>query len=103
MRPARSRPSALAACGSGGSSSWRLLHHRLGGNEGGTLLGAYAAFPDYLDPALSHTLEGWTATYDTYIPLLTYAHESGAGRRQGDPRPRDRAPQGVSDGGKTYN
>ena len=48
-----------------------------GGNEGGTLVGAYSAFPDYLDPALSHTIEGWTATYDTYIPLLTYAHANG--------------------------
>ena len=58
----------LASCGSSSSDS--------GGKEGGTLIGTFAGFPDYLDPALSYTQEGWTAMYDTYIPLLTYAHES---------------------------
>lgn len=50
----------LAACGSGSSG---------GGKEGGTLTGIYSSFPDYMDPALSYTQEGWTAMYDTYIPL----------------------------------
>jgi peptide/nickel transport system substrate-binding protein len=48
-----------------------------GGKEGGTLTGSYASFPDYLDPALSYTAEGWTAMYDTYLPLLTYKHADG--------------------------
>jgi peptide/nickel transport system substrate-binding protein len=55
----------LSACG---SSS---------GKEGGTLTASYALFPEYLDPALSYELEGWTAMYDTYLPLLTYAHANG--------------------------
>jgi len=61
----------LASCGSsdsGGSA----------GKEGGTLNGTFAGFPDYLDPALSYTQEGWTAMYNTYIPLLTYKHADGA-------------------------
>ena len=37
----------------------------------------FASFPDYLDPQLSYTQEGWTAMYDTYIPLLTYRHAEG--------------------------
>ena len=61
----------------------RQLRQRRGGKEGGTLNGTYASFPDYLDPALSYTAEGWTAMYDTYIPLLTYAHADGAGGQQG--------------------
>jgi peptide/nickel transport system substrate-binding protein len=69
---------ALAACGGGGGSGGGGGTGGSSGSEGGTLLGAYAAYPDYLDPALSHTGEGWTAMYDTYIPLLTYAHASGA-------------------------
>ncbi|MBS1884180.1 MAG: ABC transporter substrate-binding protein [Actinobacteria bacterium] len=89
---------ALAACGSGGSSSGGSTGS---GKEGGTLLGAYAAFPDYLDPALSHTGEGWTAMYDTYIPLLTYAHASGAAGGQVIPGLAAGMPK-VSDGGKTY-
>ena len=58
----------LSACGGGGSSSsGDSSTTGSAGNDGGTLLGAYASFPDYLDPALSHTLEGWTATYDTRV------------------------------------
>jgi peptide/nickel transport system substrate-binding protein len=92
----------LTACGGGGSSSsGGSSSTGSGGQEGGTLLGAYAAFPDYLDPALSHTLEGWTATYDTYIPLLTYAHESGQAGGKVIPGLATALPK-VSDGGKTY-
>ncbi|HEY2480544.1 MAG TPA: ABC transporter substrate-binding protein [Solirubrobacterales bacterium] len=90
---------ALAACGSGGSSN--SGDATTAGHEGGTLLGAYASFPDYLDPALSHTLEGWTATYDTYVPLLTYAHESGEAGGKVIPGLATELPK-VTDGGKTY-
>jgi peptide/nickel transport system substrate-binding protein len=93
---------ALAACGSSGSSSsGGSSTTGSGGNEGGTLIGAYSAFPDYLDPALSHTLEGWTATYDTYIPLLTYNHASGQAGGKVIPGLATELPK-VSDGGKTY-
>jgi peptide/nickel transport system substrate-binding protein len=79
----------LAACG--GSS----------GKEGGTLTGSYASFPDYLDPALSYTAEGWTAMYDTYIPLLTYAHASGEAGSEVIPGLAKSLPK-ISNGGKTY-
>jgi peptide/nickel transport system substrate-binding protein len=92
----------LSACGGGGgSSTGDSSTAGSGGSEGGTLLGAYASFPDYLDPALSHTLEGWTATYDTYIPLLTYAHESGQAGSKVIPGLAEALPK-VSDDGKTY-
>jgi peptide/nickel transport system substrate-binding protein len=80
----------LAACG--GSSS---------GKEGGTLTGSYASFPDYLDPQLSYTAEGWTAMYDTYIPLLTYKHASGQEGSEVIPGLAKELPK-VTDGGKTY-
>ncbi|MBS1679173.1 MAG: ABC transporter substrate-binding protein [Actinobacteria bacterium] len=92
----------LTACGGGGSSSsGDSSGTGSGGKEGGTLLGAYSSFPDYLDPALSHTLEGWTATYDTYIPLLTYDHASGQAGGKVIPGLATALPK-VSDGGKTY-
>jgi peptide/nickel transport system substrate-binding protein len=96
----------LAACGGGGSSNGGSGDTGPGatgssGKEGGTLLGAYAAFPDYLDPALSHTGEGWTAMYDTYIPLLTYAHANGAAGGKVIPGLAAAMPK-VSDNGKTY-
>ena len=59
------------------------------------------SFPDYLDPALSHTEEGWTALYNTYIPLLTYAHESGKAGSQVVPGLAKALPE-VSKDGKTY-
>ncbi len=95
----------LAACGGGGSATGGSGTEGLigsdSGNEGGTLLGAYAAFPDYLDPALSHTGEGWTAMYDTYIPLLTYAHANGAAGGKVIPGLAAGMPK-VSGDGKTY-
>ncbi len=57
---------SLAACGSGSD-----------GREGGVLRATFGSFPDYLDPALSHSEEGWTAIYNTYVPLLTYNHADG--------------------------
>jgi peptide/nickel transport system substrate-binding protein len=91
----------LSACGGGGGSNSDSSTNGSAGNEGGTLLGAYASFPDYLDPALSHTLEGWTATYDTYIPLLTYDHASGQAGGKVIPGLATALPK-VSDGGRTY-
>jgi peptide/nickel transport system substrate-binding protein len=82
----------LAACGSGSSG---------GGKEGGTLTGIYSSFPDYMDPALSYTQEGWTAMYDTYIPLLTYAHADGAAGGKVIPGLAKSLPK-ISDGRKTY-
>jgi peptide/nickel transport system substrate-binding protein len=80
----------LSACGSGSS-----------GKEGGTLTGTYAEFPEYLDPALSYSSEGWTAIYDTYIPLLTYAHASGSAGSKVIPGLAESLPK-ISNGGKTY-
>jgi peptide/nickel transport system substrate-binding protein len=79
----------LTACG--GSS----------GKEGGTLKGAYTSFPDYMDPQISYTAEGWTAMYNTYIPLLTYAHASGEAGSKVIPGLAEALPT-VTDGGKTY-
>jgi peptide/nickel transport system substrate-binding protein len=59
----------LAACGDSGGGG--------GGKEGGEVAGTVTSFPDYLDPQLSYTLEGWEAINDVYIPLLTYQQGSG--------------------------
>ena len=82
-----------AAAGCGGSAS--------AGREGGTLRATFSSFPDYLDPALSHSEEGWTAIYDTYIPLLTYKHASGKEGSEVIPGLARALPQ-ISADGKTY-
>jgi peptide/nickel transport system substrate-binding protein len=61
----------------------------------------YSAFPDYLDPALSYTQEGWTAMYNTYIPLLTYAHADGLAGGEVIPGLAKSLPK-ITDGRKTY-
>ena len=81
----------LSACGSSSSSS----------KEGGTLTGSYASFPDYLDPQLSYTEEGWTAMYDTYLPLLTYKRVNGVEGSKVVPGLAEGLPK-ISNGGKTY-
>jgi len=80
----------LASCGSS-----------TGGKEGGTLVASYASFPDYLDPALSYTAEGWTAMWNTYLPLLTYAHANGEAGSEVIPGLATDMPK-ISKDGKTY-
>lgn len=83
--------SALGLTACGGSSQ----------KEGGTLTGSYASFPDYLDPGLSYSQEGWAAMYNTYLPLLTYAHTSGTAGSEVVPALAESLPE-ISNGGKTY-
>jgi peptide/nickel transport system substrate-binding protein len=104
----------LAACGGGSSSSSSSSSPSTSeggseggaeaegeGKEGGTLKGAYTSFPDYMDPQISYTAEGWTAMRPVYVPLLTYkaaAEEEGAEIIPGLAKELPK----VTNGGKTY-
>jgi peptide/nickel transport system substrate-binding protein len=66
-----------------------------------TLNVTYATFPDYLDPSLSYSLEGWGAMWETYVPLLTYVHASGAAGTKVIPGLAQALPK-IGDGGRTY-
>lgn len=81
----------LAACGSSSSS----------GKEGGILKITYASFPDYMDPQLSYTAEGWTAMGEVYIPLLTYKGAEGKEGSEVIPGLAKEMPK-ISNGGRTY-
>jgi peptide/nickel transport system substrate-binding protein len=84
----------IAGCG--GSS------HSTGSSSKPTTFHAtFAAFPDALDPAMSYTLEGLTSMWDTYIPLLTYQHASGAAGTKLIPGLARSLPK-ITDGGRTY-
>jgi peptide/nickel transport system substrate-binding protein len=61
----------------------------------------FASFPDYMDPALTYTAEGWEAMYNTYIPLLTYKHVSGKDGSKVIPGLAKKLPR-ITNGGKTY-
>jgi peptide/nickel transport system substrate-binding protein len=90
----------LASCGGGDETSGGS------GEKGGALNGTYASFPDYLDPALSYTAEGWTAMADVYTPLLTYKHANGEEGSEVIPGLAKEVPStdngGISKDGKTY-
>jgi peptide/nickel transport system substrate-binding protein len=70
-------------------------------SESRPLQGVFASFPDYMDPGLSYTAEGWTAMYDTYIPLLTYRHADGIAGSEVIPGLARSLPR-ITNGGKTY-
>lgn len=90
----------LVACGGGGDDS---SGGGSGGEgkQGGILKGTYASFPDYMDPQLSYTAEGWTAMGEVYIPLLTYKHAEGAEGSEVVPGLAEDLPK-ITNGGKTY-
>jgi peptide/nickel transport system substrate-binding protein len=84
---------ALGLGGCGGSAR--------AGKESGTLRVTYASFPGYLDPALAYDTESYTALYNTYIPLLTYAHANGEAGGKVVPGLAKALPE-ISEDGKTY-
>ncbi|MDZ7884097.1 MAG: ABC transporter substrate-binding protein [Mycobacterium sp.] len=78
-----------------------------GGDEGSDASGGgeinitMTSFPDYIDPQLSYTLEGWEVLYNTYTPLLTYKHAKGEEGTAVVPGLAEGMPE-ISPDGKTY-
>lgn len=83
---------AIGVVGCGDSSSAK---------EGGTLKVSFVAGADYLDPQLSYFAEGWSSMYNTYLPLLTYAHAEGDAGNEVIPALAEDLPT-ISKDGKTY-
>src|SRR5215212_7055012 len=68
----------LVAAGCGGGSDGDGGDGGSGGKEGGSITLAQTSQPDYLDPALSYTVNGWEPMWLVYTPLLTYARAEGS-------------------------
>ena len=68
---------------------------------GGEAKAALTSYPDYMDPALSYTQEGWQSLWTVYTPLLSYKHEEGAGGAELIPGLAQDLPE-VSEDGKVY-
>jgi peptide/nickel transport system substrate-binding protein len=79
--------------GGGGDSS--------AAKTGGTATSNLTSFPDFLDPALSYTQEGWQSLWTVYTPLLSYKHQEGAEGSQLVPGLAEAMPE-ISPDGKTY-
>jgi peptide/nickel transport system substrate-binding protein len=99
---------AMVAAGCGGSSS------SSGGNSTTATSGssssgqtfanfrvAYDTGIDYLDPALSYTVEGWAIMWNVYLPLIGYKHVNGPDGGTIVPYLAQDLPK-VTNGGKTY-
>ena len=100
----------VAACGDddnggsttgGGSTGAATDAATEGGQAGGTLTGYYTSSPDYMDPALTYTVEGWNAQWVVYTPLLTYRHTEGAEGAELIPGLAEDLPE-ISEDGLTY-
>jgi len=72
-----------------------------GGGGGGDINVAMTSFPDYIDPQLSYTLEGWEVLWNVYTPLLTYKHAKGKEGTQLVPALAEKMPD-ISPDGKVY-
>jgi peptide/nickel transport system substrate-binding protein len=97
-----------AACGSGGANG--TTTSASGGTKGGSASSGKAfdnfrvaqdTGTDYLDPGLSYTIQGWFVLWNTYLPLLGYAHVNGPDGAKIVPYLAEDLPK-VSADGKTY-
>ena len=70
-------------------------------SKGGEINATVTSFPDYVDPQLSYTVEGWEVLWNTYIPLLTYRHQNGQAGTEVVPGLAKGMPD-ISTDGKTY-
>ena len=69
-----------AGCGGGGKKSSTTTAASGGSTSGKTFPNfriAYDTGIDYLDPALSYTVQGWSILWNVYLPLLGYKHVNG--------------------------
>jgi peptide/nickel transport system substrate-binding protein len=72
-----------------------------GGKSGGEVTIAQSSQPDYLDPALTFTVNGTEPLMTVYTPLLTYPHVEGAAGSKLIPGLAKALPT-ISKDGKTY-
>jgi peptide/nickel transport system substrate-binding protein len=99
---------AMVAAGCGGSSSsssGSSTTASSGSSSSGQTFAnfrvAYDTGIDYLDPALSYTVEGWAIMWNVYLPLLGYKHVNGPDGGTIVPYLAQDLPK-VTNGGKTY-
>ncbi len=89
----------LASCG--GSSSTDGGSASATAKKGGTFTVNFTSFPDYLDPALSYTAEGWTTLRPVYNGLLVFKRAEGAEGSEIVPGLAEDMPE-ISEDGLTY-
>ena len=93
----------VAACGgdddNGGSSDSSSSSG--GAKKGGSITISQTSQPDYMDPALTYTVNGIEPLWLVYTPLITYAREEGQAGAKLIPGLAEDLPD-ISADGKTY-
>lgn len=69
--------------------------------QGGSITISQTSQPDFLDPALSYTVNGWEPMWLVYAPLIGYKHAEGEEGAQLIPYAAEDMPE-ISDDGLTY-
>ena len=92
---------AVAAWGVTGCGGKTSTGSAGGGKAGGDISVTMTSFPDYVDPQLSYTVQGWEVLWNTYTPLLTYRHARGEAGTDVVPGLAKDMPE-ISPDGKTY-
>jgi len=94
-----------AGCGGGGSNNSSTSSGGSGSaassKQGGTATVLMGTAPDYLDPQLTYTSQGFEPTWITYTGLLTYQHANGSAGGVLIPGLATALPT-ISSDGKTY-
>ena len=91
----------VAACAAFGGASCGSDDSGSGGDGTGDITINATSFPDYVDPQLSYTVEGWEVLWNVYTPLLTYKHAKGEEGTEVVPGLAESLPE-VSPDGLTY-
>ena len=100
---------ALVAAGCGSSNKNSSSGNTTTASSGSSTTGktfpnfkiAYDTGIDFLDPALSYTVEGWQIMWNVYLPLIGYKHVNGPDGATIVPYLAQDLPK-VTNGGKTY-
>ena len=93
---------AVTAAGIAGCGGAKNAGSGGGGKQGGEVNVTMTSFPDYVDPQVSYTVEGWEVLWNVYTPLLTYRHQKGGAGTEVVPGLAKEMPQ-ISPDGKTYS
>jgi peptide/nickel transport system substrate-binding protein len=93
--------SGLAACGGGDDNTPAGGAGGGSAKKGGTIRVLGTSYPDYLDPGLSYTVDGWQALQLVYPGLLAFPHKPGNAGAQVQPGLAEDLPD-VSDDGLVW-
>src|SRR5918994_57047 len=91
----------IAACGDDDDDSADGGGEGGGGKKGGSVTISQTSQPDYLDPALTYTVNGIEPLWLVYTPLITYKRVDGQEGSQLIPGLAEKMPE-ISEDGLTY-